>query len=403
MTIAELFINIGVKGGDKTKEALKGTKSGLEGIQKTAIETKVAILAALYALEKLMAGSVNTGMELTKFSNFTGLSADTLQRWQVVARQSGVAAEDMMNSVKGVQSAMAQMQLGKGPPGGIGVIAQYTGGFDEKKINDVFYMMDKLKQFAQNKEVPAQFRNEFLKSFNLSDDVIQMLATTKMKLSAVNKSQIYGSGEINQLNQTKVAWENLGAKIEMAIGHLTSKHGLKLTQDISKAADAVFKLVDALVTMAEKLHAFEHLSEIIHDLAYMAGLISNIAGAKEGTLFGESHAEKYLTGGKKIDLLGEKHAEKKIWNWVTSLAKTEPGKTKSGEYRLGDQLSKVKPVWQNIAPKAPHLPQKAGAKQTNHISTTVVNHGVKDAQHSADLVDKHVKRTFKQIPVHQVN
>lgn len=300
MTVADLFINIGIKGGNKVGDTLTGVHKGLGEVKSMSLEAKAGILAVVYGLEKFMSESAHMGMSLKQFSEFTGLSTDALQRWQYAARQSGVEAGEVTGSIKGIQSAIAQMQLGKGPPGGIGMIAHFTGGFDKNKMNDTFYMMEKLKQFSRNTAVPKPFANEFLKSFGLTDNMIQFLRTTKTDLNTIKPSAIFSGGEINELSKVSVAWDNLGGKMQMAFGHLTSAHGLKIVSEISTLTDQVLKMVSAFATLAEKLKVFQVIGLVFDGWEKIfSGINSIVSSVAEETPAPNGKSQPGLKGGSK--------------------------------------------------------------------------------------------------------
>jgi len=116
MEIAELFVRLGVKGASETKTALTSTKNTLGEVSTSALAAKAAIVATIYAVERLMSTSANAGNGLQQFSDLTGLSAEQLQRYQFAARQAGATNENLTSSIKGVQSAITNMLLGKGQP-----------------------------------------------------------------------------------------------------------------------------------------------------------------------------------------------------------------------------------------------------------------------------------------------
>src|SRR5690242_718040 len=99
----------------------------------------------MYGLHEFTGAAGERGMELSKFANFTGLSADKLQRWQYAMKMSGVEAKDVEQSIKGLQSSMLKMSIGEGAPKGMQRLSEMLkGGLDKSKWTDAMYMMDKL-------------------------------------------------------------------------------------------------------------------------------------------------------------------------------------------------------------------------------------------------------------------
>lgn len=272
MNIAELFVNLGIKGADKTIGALGNVKKGLGEVSSMSLEAKAGILAALYGLEQMAAKSGAAGTGLTNFAALTGLSAKTLQQWEYAARQAGVSGEELTGSLKGVQNSMTNMLLGKGAPEGLGIVSKAVG-FDPKKARDTFYVMEQLQKAAQ--ALPKDVGNQVLKSFNLSEGTIAAMRLNKFNPGTFAKAPLYGDKEIDSLNKSNIAWSNLGQKIEMAFGHFNAKHGQSLVGDISKLVPEVIKLAEALVRLSESLHLFEFMGKAFEGWTAIAKGVAN--------------------------------------------------------------------------------------------------------------------------------
>lgn len=271
MNIAELFVNLGITGADKTVGALGSVKKGLGDVASMSLEAKAAIIAALYGLERLTAASGAMGTGLTNFSALTGYSAEQLQKWQYAARQAGESSEELTGSLKAVQSSMTNMLLGKGAPEGLGIVARAVG-FDPSRARDAFYVMGQLQKAAQ--ALPKDIGNIALKSFGISEGTVAAMRRNAFNPGAFGKAPIYSEGEINSLNRANIGWSNLGNKIEMAIGHLNAAHGARLVNDISRIVDSVVKLTDAILKLANAMGIFSAISKILN---MTAGSINNIA------------------------------------------------------------------------------------------------------------------------------
>lgn len=259
MNIAELFVNLGIHGAEKTVGALGSVKKGLGDVTSMSLEAKAGILAVMYGLEHMMSQSGKTGTGLTNFAALTGLSAKTLQQWQYAALQAGVSSDELTGSLKGVQTSMTNMLLGKGAPEGLGIVAKAVG-FDPKKARDSFYVMEQLQKAAQ--KLPQDVGNSVLKSFGLSEGTIAAMRRNAFTPAMLQKAPVYSDREVNQLDKANVAWANLGHHVEMAFGHFTAKHGVSLVGDITKIADAIFKMINAFEKLAEKLKLFQAIGKI---------------------------------------------------------------------------------------------------------------------------------------------
>ncbi len=260
MTIAELFVNLGVKGTDKAAKEIGNVKNAMGEVASSGLAAKAAILGVMYGLERLMSQSGKSGTSLTQFAAFTGLSAETLQRWQYAARLAGESSDELTGNIKSVQGAMTAMLTGHGAPEGMAMLANKVG-FDPSKARDTFYVLNKLQEYANATKNTPDLANRVMASFGLTDGTIAAMRRNAFQAKTLSQAPIYSDRETQQLNKVDVAWSELGHKIEMAMGHLTAKHGLGLVKEISQITDQVMKLIDAFVTLAEKLKVFQLIGE----------------------------------------------------------------------------------------------------------------------------------------------
>lgn len=359
MNIAELFVNLGIKGGDKTVGTLSNVKKGLGEVSTMSLEAKAGILAAMYGLERMMAQSGAAGTNLTNFAALTGLSAKNLQMWQYAARQAGVSSEEFTGSLKGVQNAMTNMLLGKGAPEGLAIVAK-TVGFDVNKARDSFYVMQQLQKAAQ--ALPKDIGNNVLKSFGVSEGTIAAMRRNAFNPAIMKNAPSYSDKEIGQLDKANIAWSNLGNRIEMAFGHFNARHGLTLVKDISMIADKVLKLAEAFEKLAEKLKLFQALGKVFEGW----GLIFNAIGGGVDKLTGGKGAED-----KKGNL--KKDPVSMLSDWVGS--------------KIDEHFA--------VAPNV-QSPQ-VGANNTTTINQQIVHHG--DAKDTHGVKSTHrdaINQAYRQ-------
>lgn len=272
-----------------------------------SLEAKAGIVAAIYALQKLMQESMQQGNTLAQFATYTGLSAEQLQRWQYAARQAGVAGEEITGSIKSVQNAMTNMLLGKGAPEGLGMVAntlKNMGGFDYNKVRDTFYVMERLQKFAQ--VVPADVANNMLKSFGLSEGTINAMRRNAFNPGTMSHAPIYSDREVDKLQKVDVAWANLGQKIQMAIVHLNAKHGLGLVQDLSKITSEIVKLSESLIKLADNFKLFDKIGKVF---SAIGGGLEKINDIMDDVKHGDEVADQNKIGANvkpiKIGKRGE--------------------------------------------------------------------------------------------------
>ena len=357
MNIAELFINLGIKGSEKTVGALSNVKKGLGEVSSMSLEAKAAIVGAVYALERLMSNSAKVGTGLSNFAALTGLSTQSLQQWQFAARQAGVSSEELTGSLKAVQTGMTNMLMGKGAPEGLGLLANKVG-FDPKKARDTFYVMEQLQKFA--KTVPADVGNTVLKSFGLSEGTIAAMRKNVFRPEILKKAPTYSEGEIGGLNKTQVAMSNLSEKFEMAIGRMTSKHGLSIIKDIDQLSTSLLKLISSFTILAEKLKIFQVFGKVFEGW----GLIFD----------GITKGAQALTGGK----------DEKGKEWK--------GLKKDPVTMLSDW------VGDKISGPPTGLPPSTTKNQTVNVNQNLnFQHDGKDHKKTGDSVKKAIQDSYRQM------
>lgn len=364
MNIGELFINLGIKGSEKTVAALGGVKKGLGEVSSMSLEAKAGIIAAIYALEKLTSASFATGNELKNFSTVTGVSAKTLQQYEYAGKRVGATNQEIEGSFKNLQSAMTKALLNKGVPESLGLIGRtLKQNFTQDSIKDFAAHPEKLlqvlQQYAQT-EKNIGVRNESLKAFGINDNVIAGMAANVFRPEILNRAPIISDKEIDSLQKGNAALSDLGNHIEKAFAHFNAKHGQQMVADLTKITDAIIKLVTALTDLAEKLHLFDALS----------GVITNVA-----TLISPDKKEV----DKNIKAKDEEHAALK--------------KLSYGAY-FKTLLSGGHAVTPNIQGRGPE-----GNSHTTNVNQTLnFNHDGRDPHRNADSHKKAAVDAYRQNP-----
>lgn len=285
LNVGELFVNLGIKGSEKTVGAITNVRKGLGETASMGIETKAAILGAAYALERLFAASSAQGTMLTNFNALTGLSAKQLQQWQYAAIQAGGSASSMTQTVMAMQKAMAGIDLAKGVPEGLTLLSQAAGGIDFSKKDDPFYMLAAINKGVKNlgNSPRAKAIESYLTaSMGISPDVLAGMQRGLFNDNVFKKAPTYSDREIAQLDKANIAWANLGQKIEMAIGHFNAAHGGQLVKDIGAITEATIHLATALETVTTKLGAFERTAHALEGVANTIKLISEVVDKVTG-------------------------------------------------------------------------------------------------------------------------
>ncbi len=196
MTVAELFVNLGIKGNTKVAQALTTVQGGLEKTAELSFAAKAGIIGAVIAMEELTRKSMEMGADLKNFAIATGLSTDQLQKWNQVAALSGVSTEDLMGDIKNLQKVMVDIMLGKGVPPGFMML-----GITPSR--DPFKMLDQIRE--KIKGMPTDVARS-LTSGLISEKMFVMLRSGRGAVAEFAKSMSLSPIEIDKLDKLNQKW-----------------------------------------------------------------------------------------------------------------------------------------------------------------------------------------------------
>lgn len=305
-TLGEYFIRLGIQGTKKSTEQLDKFSGGVKEVRKTSIGMKAAVFGLAYGLKRITSQSSQAGSSLKKFSIFTGLSSQKLQRWQWMARQTGVASEVVASSVKSVQSAMSNMLLGKGPPEAMFLLSKYTE-LNKNKVRDTFYMMGKLAEFAR--KAPEDVGNRLLTSFGISEEMIVGLRKVHRYQGRMKNAPIYSRGEINKLKNISVMWSKITYDMDLMIGKFIAEHGTGILRQVGALMESALKLAGSLARILGDVNFFDVLAKIPEGIKNIVVVIENLI------VFASRHLTPLLemiSGGFGLGDLLQKFSFKKL-------------------------------------------------------------------------------------------
>lgn len=207
----EFFINLGIKGGEGTLGMVSKTKEGFGELKSMAIESKAAILAALYALEKIVSTSGELGTTLKNFQSVSGIAPEVLQRYQYAAMKAGVANDSLLQSFLKLQSMAFDVRAGKGLPEWmapiITTLAQHGKpigpDWPARWQKDPTLGLQALSQFALLSDIDTSTKALALQRAGMAPDLAAALMRgmlTPGKLSDVPKEIILSEKEIIRLD-----------------------------------------------------------------------------------------------------------------------------------------------------------------------------------------------------------
>lgn len=290
-SVGDLFVDLGVKGSDKTLGALTETKKGMGELASTSLEARAAMVAAAYAFERLMSSSSNYGTSLKNSNLLLGTSTKDLQKYQYAARVAGASVEELNGSFKRLSDIANNIHLGKGAPESLKSINMLLGkdAIDARRIDDLPYMVQKLQQVATNTKLPPGLRRHFLEDMLGSDNMVAAVVKQGFSSQILNAAPVYSPGQIAQLDKARSTWEKIAIQVERIIGNFNSRHGVQLADEIGGIVTSLGKFAEAADALAERLKVFEGFAIVMSGLAGSMQIIANLSSPKKETREAERH------------------------------------------------------------------------------------------------------------------
>jgi hypothetical protein len=164
---------------------------------KLALEVAALNAAFLYMIETSMKAAVM----LRSFALSTGLSTDELQEWQHAAVVNGLAANDLTEAIKELQTQRAQFSLGN--PQAVG--AWTLLGVDPRQ--DPFVVLSKLRDRLKDVRDVGVARN-LLGQVGM-EQLLPLLRSTNLEWEKWSRNFIVTAEQTQKLAALNAAWQSL--------------------------------------------------------------------------------------------------------------------------------------------------------------------------------------------------
>ncbi len=401
MNVGELFVDLGIKGADKTLGSIAGAQKGMKGIASTSLEAKAAIVGAMYALERLFASSSQKGTDLTNFSSGIGESAKTLQQYQYAAQQVGVANDEVTSSFIALQKSSTNLLNNGESISGLARVAQVTktSGTEMQKLmfestkGNIAPLFQKLQEYSHLEQNPG-LRNKNIESFGVSSKIITAMTRNAFRPDVLNSAPTYSDKQLKNLDEANVAWSNIFTKIEMAVGKFNALHGVDLVKEITPLVDKVLDLAEAFIDLADSLKLFEAIGKAIE---------ISTAVVKQVTEMSDAAAGKNKQGKSALEIFGDHSI---IWQSLKAIVDGVKTSGAAIDNVTGPAPTVPSVLRQGTTPNgtAPIPPQGSNGTQNNTINQTFTFQQQEDKFRQLAAVSKKsitdaLRQSFAQVQV----
>lgn len=282
MQIGELFLDIGIKGTEKTVNAVASVTGSLKDAASMSLEAKAGVVALIYAFEKLTSQSLAAGTKLSNFHELTGIATDTLQRYEYVAGTAGASIGEMDQSLQGLNDTIAAFRVeGKLPAfmTRIGQLAHQAGvkAFNPQDLigpNGAEKLFQWYQQVLSKSPIEASLKTKFMEGTGINKNVLAGMIRNQYSPEALAGVPLLSDNEIARLTKAQAAWFKLGQTIQKTFDHFTAKHGIELARDIELLIKPVSQLTEQLDRLTSKMGIWERLGHIFEGIGNSLKLVN---------------------------------------------------------------------------------------------------------------------------------
>ena len=221
MKIGSLFIDLSVNSekGEATLNQFTLAMTGAVAAGQLIVST---LEAAAEKFEKLASNAMHAALAVEMFETQTGLSGQSMQRWDIIAQQAGVSAGTLASNLTSLQRNINDIRMGGGNIRpfqlmGINPIGQTPQQLLESMRG--FYQAMGDKGLASN----------IIESAGVSPEMLELLKLTNAELKSMVAVPILSTGQINNILALHRAWINLNQVMQAYTNILVATVGPAIT------------------------------------------------------------------------------------------------------------------------------------------------------------------------------
>lgn len=261
-TVGELFVKIGVKGSEQANRSLRETKGGLTNIAQEGWKAKIAIMAAIAAIEKMFSSSAKMGTSLMLTSTALGLDAKKLGDLQFAMSRAGMSASDTNAALSSLSKTFADIALNKIPPD-MFIPLKELAGIDIADMTDPSKLpavLDKLWKLSKTGNMPIL--TQFFQGAGINEQFVSALRLLEKPPSSYKDPFNFGKSA-KDLMRIDVKLDDLQRRFNDISKNFTLKFGDKLLPAIERLA----AVLDKLLTLVYKLDSLVGFFSKVSDFA----------------------------------------------------------------------------------------------------------------------------------------
>lgn len=207
MKLGELFVQLGVKADTFTVRDFTKAIGDIPFSVASAVTSLTGLSLGFVELTQHTLGMANN---LGIFTAQTGLSIEQLQKWQSVAKQTGVSAEAVQGSIMGITQALAAMRTGHADPNFMLAMGQLGVSPFGK---NAYQILQEIMRATRGRD-PAVV-SDLLRRANISPDMMRIFSLGPGKFSEMSRNGVVmNESEMRAMQDFQMAIGRLVTTIE---------------------------------------------------------------------------------------------------------------------------------------------------------------------------------------------
>lgn len=292
MKLGEFFVELLVDAGSGslTVKDLIGKFGDLDAVS-TSVIGGLAVMGEKFAQLADRAFDAAAGFEM--FTSQSGLSAQELQKWQIVAEQANVSAGAVASSVMGLQKQLAEIRLGRGniaPFQMLGISSNQSA----------FGVLSQLRERLRGMDRATA--TNLISQMGLDPSMIQLLSLSNRQFNEFAKT-ISGMSSTQEkaFLKGKLAMTQFNLTARQAGYDLVATFGPVFIRGIEASASVLYLLGRALTSINEGLSQAPNLAKVL-GVAFLAlaSVMAPVTATFVAVLLVLEDIATYMKGGKSL-------------------------------------------------------------------------------------------------------
>jgi hypothetical protein len=307
----DFYVNLGLKGSEDSQRKLDKQNDSFKDLKKVSTEAKLAILAMLYGVERMVSQYGAAGQEVQNFSTITDIASQKLLAYEAQAQKVGAANGELSSTFDKLQQQMFGVMTGSGVPPWLATITGTLQGMgvqfspEERKNTaqawganpDLFFQ--RMSQFANNKILDHWKTTNVLREMGFSDNIIAGMMQHKFDPAAIQGAmgQVWSDGTVKNLAKVNSEWVNMGLNFKKFMGTITGNEFPRFVGDLSKVATELERIGYDLDKIGQKTGFFAGFDDLTKQININLKGIDDLLNKKYAKGAGEVFGFHRTAGG----------------------------------------------------------------------------------------------------------